>query len=117
MGPPSGPPSRVSSGSGMLPPMSKMPATPSIPGSGPPSRVGTPADGGGAGGGALTNPAVSALNGVRPGSTPPSRPGTSLSNASSIDDLLGGPPGPRKAGGTVKKGKKGANRYVDVMAK
>ncbi|PIA99146.1 COPII coat assembly protein sec16 [Cercospora beticola] len=113
MGPPSGPPSRVSSGSGMPPPPAKMPPTPSIPGSGPPSRVGTPADGTGA---SLMNPAVSALNGGLPGSTPPSRPGTSLSNASSIDDLLGGPPGPRKAGGTVKKGKK-ANRYVDVMAK
>ncbi|KAF2207812.1 hypothetical protein CERZMDRAFT_71314 [Cercospora zeae-maydis SCOH1-5] len=117
MGPPCGPPSRATSGSGMAPPSSsKMPATPSMPGSGPPSRVGTPADGVG-GGAALTNPAVSALNGGRPGSTPPSRPGTSLSNASSIDDLLGGPVGPRKAGGTVKKGKKGANRYVDVMAK
>lgn len=42
---------------------------------------------------------------------PPSRPGTSMSNASSIDDLLG-PPGPRKAGKKARKG-----RYVDVMAK
>ncbi|KAI9832742.1 MAG: vesicle coat component [Phylliscum demangeonii] len=54
---------------------------------------------------------------------PPSRPGTSMSNASSIDDLLG-PPGAaaasRKAGagagGTLKKSKRGRG-YVDVMAK
>jgi len=51
--------------------------------------------------------------GEGPPSAPPSRPGTALSQASSIDDLLGGP-APRK-GGTVKKGKKGG-RYVDVMA-
>ncbi|KAK6074287.1 COPII coat assembly protein SEC16 [Seiridium cupressi] len=46
-------------------------------------------------------------------SAPPSRPSTSLSNASSIDDLLGAA-GPRKAGG--KKPRKGG-RYIDVMAK
>ena len=48
-----------------------------------------------------------------PPSGPPSRPTTSMSNASSIDDLLG-------AAGTTKRGpkkpKKGG-RYVDVMAK
>ncbi|CAD0058066.1 unnamed protein product [Aureobasidium pullulans] len=49
-----------------------------------------------------------------PGSAPPSRPATSMSNASSIDDLLGAP-GPRK-GGTAKSKKRGG-RYVDVMAK
>ncbi|KAK2747115.1 vesicle coat component [Myotisia sp. PD_48] len=43
-----------------------------------------------------------------------SRPGTALSNASSIDDLLGAPQG-RKAG-TVKARKKNRG-YVDVMAK
>ncbi|KAK8035280.1 COPII coat assembly protein SEC16 [Apiospora rasikravindrae] len=43
---------------------------------------------------------------------PPPRPATSLSNASSIDDLLGAA-GPRKPG--AKKARKG--RYVDVMAK
>ena len=48
-----------------------------------------------------------------PPSGPPSRPATSLSNSSSIDDLLGGM-GPRKPG--QKKAKKGA-RYVDVMNK
>ncbi|KAI1745845.1 Sec23-binding domain of Sec16-domain-containing protein [Xylaria scruposa] len=45
-------------------------------------------------------------------SAPPSRPATSLSNASSIDDLLGAA-GPRKG---PKKARK-AGRYVDVMAK
>ncbi|KAF6807571.1 COPII coat assembly protein SEC16 [Colletotrichum sojae] len=45
-----------------------------------------------------------------PLSGPPSRPATSMSNASSIDDLLSA--GPRK-GAKKKKG----GRYVDVMAK
>ncbi|KAI0457947.1 Sec23-binding domain of Sec16-domain-containing protein [Xylaria acuta] len=45
-------------------------------------------------------------------SAPPSRPTTSLSNASSIDDLLGAA-GPRKG---PKKARK-SGRYVDVMAK
>ncbi|KAK6219889.1 COPII coat assembly protein SEC16 [Colletotrichum tabaci] len=44
---------------------------------------------------------------------PPSRPATSMSNASSIDDLISAA-GPRKPG--AKKAKKGG-RYVDVMAK
>ncbi|KAI1761354.1 Sec23-binding domain of Sec16-domain-containing protein [Hypoxylon sp. FL1150] len=43
---------------------------------------------------------------------PPSRPTTSLSNASSIDDLLGAA-GPRKGGKKTRK----SGRYVDVMAK
>ncbi|KAI1414604.1 Sec23-binding domain of Sec16-domain-containing protein [Hypoxylon sp. FL1857] len=43
---------------------------------------------------------------------PPSRPTTSLSNASSIDDLLGAA-GPRKGGKKARK----SGRYVDVMAK
>ncbi|PBP24867.1 COPII coat assembly protein SEC16 [Diplocarpon rosae] len=48
-------------------------------------------------------------------SAPPSRPGTGMSNASSIDDLLG-PAVPRKAGLTAKKGMKKKGRgYVDVM--
>ncbi|CAK7271974.1 vesicle coat component [Sporothrix epigloea] len=47
-------------------------------------------------------------------SGPPTRPSTSMSNATSIDDLLGSAPGPRKAG--AKKGRK-SGRYVDVMAK
>ncbi|PFH63076.1 hypothetical protein XA68_18213 [Ophiocordyceps unilateralis] len=48
-----------------------------------------------------------------PPSRPPSRPATSMSNASSIDDLLGAA-APRK--GTQKKARK-SGRYVDVMAK
>jgi len=43
---------------------------------------------------------------------PPSRPATSMSNASSIDDLLGAA-APRKGAG--RKGRKGGSRYVDVM--
>ncbi|KAF1918078.1 Sec23-binding domain of Sec16-domain-containing protein [Ampelomyces quisqualis] len=43
-------------------------------------------------------------------SRPPSRPGTSMSNASSIDDLLGAPQ-TRKGGAKKKKG----GRYVDVF--
>ncbi|CAM1508089.1 Fc.00g049370.m01.CDS01 [Cosmosporella sp. VM-42] len=46
-------------------------------------------------------------------SGPPSRPTTSMSNASSIDDLLGAA-APRKPG--QKKARK-SGRYVDVMAK
>lgn len=49
-----------------------------------------------------------------PSSAPPSRPATGMSNASSIDDLLGAPQA--RKGGTVRKGKKGRG-YVDVMAK
>ncbi|RYP72355.1 hypothetical protein DL769_004464 [Monosporascus sp. CRB-8-3] len=49
-----------------------------------------------------------------PPSAPPSRPATSLSNASSIDDLLGAAAGPRRPG--AKKSRK-SGRYVDVMAK
>ena len=49
-----------------------------------------------------------------PPSAPPSRPPTSMSNASSIDDLIGAPQA--RKGGTVRKGKKGRG-YVDVMAK
>ncbi|KAI0380781.1 Sec23-binding domain of Sec16-domain-containing protein [Hypomontagnella monticulosa] len=47
-----------------------------------------------------------------PMTAPPSRPTTSLSNASSIDDLLGAA-GPRKGGKKPRK----SGRYVDVMAK
>lgn len=88
---------------------------------GPPSRAGTPADAGVppglahiASGGAPTPPGPLGAGGP-PGmaSGPPSRPPTSMSNASSIDDLIGAPAA-RK--GTAKKGKKGG-RYVDVMAK
>lgn len=54
-------------------------------------------------------------SGGPPSSGPPSRPGTGMSNASSIDDLLG-PALPRKGGATVKKAAKKKGRgYVDVM--
>ncbi|QSZ37803.1 hypothetical protein DSL72_008903 [Monilinia vaccinii-corymbosi] len=48
------------------------------------------------------------------GSAPPSRPNTGMSNASSIDDLLGPPSANSGRKGTVKKGKKGRG-YIDVM--
>jgi hypothetical protein len=50
-----------------------------------------------------------------PPSRPPSRPATSMSNASSIDDLIG--TGPRRSGGTVGRKAKAKRGYVDVMAK
>ncbi|KAI0403674.1 Sec23-binding domain of Sec16-domain-containing protein [Xylaria palmicola] len=59
----------------------------------------------------VSNQSVASAAGGPP-SAPPSRPATSLSNASSIDDLLGAA-GPRK--GPKKPRKSG--RYVDVMAK
>ena len=97
----SAPPSRVASGAGLA--------------LGPPSRAGTPASihsNAGEGSGAL------GPRGLVAPLLPPSRPATSLSNASSIDDLMaaGGSGGTgRKVGGTLKGKKKG--RYVDVMAK
>lgn len=57
--------------------------------------------------------ARSVSNNSATGSAPSSRPGTSMSNASSIDDLLSAP-GPAKGRG--KKPRK-SGRYVDVMAK
>jgi COPII coat assembly protein SEC16 len=120
-----GPP--MSSGSMGPPPMRSVSAAPpmtspsiALAGSGPPSRVGTPASGSSAPGIMPTlPPSVNAsLNdgGLAPPSGPPSRPGTAMSNASSIDDLLGGgPPMGGKRGAKGAKAKKG--RYVDVMAK
>lgn len=61
---------------------------------------------------------VSTASSVGPGgplAAPPSRPATSMSNASSIDDLLGAAV-PRK-GGSARGKKKGGGRYIDVMAK
>ncbi|KAK1253430.1 hypothetical protein MKX07_001507 [Trichoderma sp. CBMAI-0711] len=57
-------------------------------------------------------PMVRSMSGASSDSKPSSRPTTSMSNASSIDDLLSA--GPRKPG--QKKARK-AGRYVDVMAK
>jgi len=106
--PPRGPASRVASVGAARPPTSGSVAAP--PSSGPPSRAGTP--GSSSGGGVNGEPAAAMV-----ASGPPSRPPTSMSTASSLDDLLGAPPGlGRKPGGTVK-GKKKAGRYVDVMAK
>lgn len=109
-GPPTmGPPSRAASGAGSRPPTSSGPPMPSGPPSGPPSRVGTPASVGSAPPGVLNGPGAAGL-------MPPPRPSSSLSHASSLDDLLGGPPsagGAKK--GTVKGGKKKGGRYVDVM--
>jgi len=111
-GPPSGPPSRVVSGA---PPSSlpgsrpatagsvTSPMSAGLPSSGPPSRTMTPATGD-------APPAANGMNGMQP----PSRPPTSMSQANSIDDLLGAPQA--RKGGTVK-GKKKGGRYVDVMAK
>jgi hypothetical protein len=70
------------------------------------------------GGGLGAPPALamsrSASNGsAGPPTGPPSRPGTSMSNASSIDDLLG-PPIARGRKPAGKKAKKGRG-YVDVM--
>ncbi|OCT50793.1 COPII coat assembly protein SEC16 [Cladophialophora carrionii] len=94
--------------------------------SGPPSRVGTPADGPGPSmpNGqspqiGVTGPPSAAstppIGGpLTPNLAPPPRPGTAMSNASSIDDLIGPSTGRKSAKG-AKKGGKG--RYVDVMAK
>ncbi|KAF4556820.1 putative COPII coat assembly protein sec16 [Elsinoe fawcettii] len=96
--------------------------TPGPSGSAPPSRVASGVGLAGPPGGPPSRPPTSVPNGTpplggprmgTPGLEPPSRPSTGLSNASSIDDLLG-PAGPKK--GTVK-GKKKGGRYVDVMAK
>lgn len=56
---------------------------------------------------------IAGSNAAGPASAPPSRPATGMSNASSIDDLIGAPQA--RKGGTIKKGKKGRG-YVDVMA-
>lgn len=138
--PPRGPPSRAVSGPATapnptppttkpqasnlppsIPPTASTP-TPSItafPASGPLSSVATPprADSPLDSGNMLVPPSLAALaSGAGSGalSGPPSRPTTSMSNASSIDDLIGAPAA--RKGGTVKKTKKGRG-YVDVMAK
>lgn len=133
MGPPMGsaPPSRAVSGVG---PLSGTPSTSSpsfglqstIPeATGPPSRIGSP---GSVGSEDVPPPGTGMGLGLQAQGTPPSsipaglvpssRPSTgmsSVSNASSLDDLMAAPSA--RKGGTLKKGKKGANRYVDVMAK
>ncbi|KAG8625797.1 hypothetical protein KVT40_006198 [Elsinoe batatas] len=105
----------------MAGPRKGTPGPPMGPGSAPPSRVASGVGLAGAGG-PPSRPPTSVPNGTpplggprmgTPGLEMPSRPGTGLSNASSIDDLLG-PAGAKK--GTVR-GKKKGGRYVDVMAK
>jgi hypothetical protein len=123
--PPKGPPmgSRSASGSAMAPPTgpptglapptsapqtqrsSSMPP----PMAGPGSRASTPGIPSDAENGpkppTLARPSFGAATG------PPSRPGTGMSNASSIDDLLGAPQARKGAGAKKKKG----GRYVDVF--
>jgi len=97
-----------------------MPFVAALPPSGPPSGTGTPlrTDSPGEPGSMLVPPSLAAIaSGAGPGphsSGPPSRPTTALSNASSIDDLIGAPAA--RKGGTVKRNKKGRG-YVDIMAK
>ncbi|KAL6705408.1 vesicle coat component [Coniothyrium glycines] len=88
---------------------SSMPPPMALPG----SRASTPgissdvpSDGEGPKPPILARPSFGAASG------PPSRPSTSMSNASSIDDLLGAPQARKGAGAKKKKG----GRYVDVMA-
>ncbi|RAL02701.1 COPII coat assembly protein SEC16 [Aspergillus ibericus CBS 121593] len=119
----SAPPSRTASGSSAAPPPPSGPSPLlSGPSSRPPSTTGIPPPPGSPGPSSLGLPPPSLQRSVSTGAampTPPSglaappRPATSLSNASSIDDLLGAPQA-RK--GAAAKGKK-KGRYVDVMAK
>ncbi|KAL9090929.1 MAG: hypothetical protein Q9165_005137 [Trypethelium subeluteriae] len=136
-GPPLPPSRAVSSSSSVGPPMAaRPPSSVPLPGSVPPSRTASPAIGPLASGlqrevtpeepssvaaaaaaGPTSHPGPS--GGVAPpplpGSTPPpSWPTTSMSNASSIEDLIGAPQA--RKGGTIK-GKKKGGRYVDVMAR
>ncbi|KAI8630191.1 Sec23-binding domain of Sec16-domain-containing protein [Xylariaceae sp. FL1651] len=116
------PPPRAAS----TPPQSTASAPPITIGGPPPSRLTTPPmrlsktisqESLNAPGGAplmtrtVSNQSNTSAAGGHP-SAPPSRPTTSLSNASSIDDLLGAA-GPRKGAKKVRK----SGRYVDVMAK
>ncbi|KAF4168392.1 hypothetical protein CNMCM6936_002487 [Aspergillus lentulus] len=120
----SAPPSRSMSGSGGPPPAMATPPPTGASGSRPSSSAGAPPS-------VSASPAPPSLGAPPPAiprsvstgavlPTPPSssagappRPATSLSNASSIDDLLGAPQA-RK--GPAARGKK-KGRYVDVMAK
>ncbi|TPX10892.1 uncharacterized protein E0L32_008098 [Thyridium curvatum] len=117
-GPPPPPPMGGGAGSS-LPPSASLPNL--AVGAGLPPRSSGSDGSGGAGGPPLGGPVAMLRSGSSGGvggggaaaTPPPSRPATSMSNASSIDDLLSAA-GPRKPG--AKKGRK-AGRYVDVMAK
>jgi len=130
-GPPMGaPPRNIST------PMSSHGHEPPSTFAGPPSRTATPASNIAEAGsdGIHSRPTSSGFAATLPPSTtqslglgsstpsgsvggpPLSRPPSALSNASGLDDLLGGPGmGARKVSGRTAKAKKG--RYVDVMAK
>lgn len=118
--PPKGPPR--SSNSSPAPHMPSTPPPPpmggigraSAPPPGPPETVVTPPQSAGLDGLSVPPPMARSVSNqsVGPPSGPPSRPATSMSNASSIDDLLS-TAAPRKPG--QKKARKSA-RYVDVMA-
>ncbi|QIX01615.1 hypothetical protein AMS68_007132 [Peltaster fructicola] len=96
-----GPPSRAASGG--APPMG-----------GPPSRQGTPANAPpGQGLPPKSMPLPTPAGAIAGSMAPPPRPSSTMSNASSLDDLLGAPAGAAKKGAAKNK-KKG--RYVDVMA-
>lgn len=118
--PPKGPaPRSVSQRS--APPPSSPSSRPSTAGSAPPPpRTGSPSVSGPppAGGPGISRPASTSATGgtpgPAPGSAPPSRPPTSLSNASSIDDLLGAPQA--RKGGSARS-KRRDRGYVDVMTK
>ncbi|KKK17150.1 hypothetical protein AOCH_003160 [Aspergillus ochraceoroseus] len=100
-----GPNSRPPSSAGAPPPLSASPVPSSL--GLPPPTLGRSVSTGAVSAGAMNS---------RPGSSsgPPPRPATSLSNASSIDDLLGAPQA-RK--GNAARGRKKGRGYVDVMAK
>lgn len=121
-GPP--PPRPVSTSTPPVPPLPMATSTPATPSSKPPtsnnlSRPSSPAVLAPPPGEPETEAPQQVMRSVSgppsgPPSAPPSRPPTSMSNASSIDDLIGAPQA--RKGGTVRKGKKGRG-YVDVMAK
>ncbi|KXJ93277.1 Sec23-binding domain of Sec16-domain-containing protein [Microdochium bolleyi] len=125
--PPRGTPPPPSGASGLAPPPPSMSAPPM----GPPRSTSTPspAFGKSASSASLAPPqgspgrpaplqssaseSAAAGGGMPPPpGAPPARPASRLSNASSIDDLLGAA-GPRKGGKKPRK----SGRYVDVMAK
>ncbi|KAJ4389349.1 vesicle coat component [Gnomoniopsis smithogilvyi] len=105
MPPSSGTPPPPAAGGGLAPPPNPRTVSLPAPSSGSPTIPGS-----------ATPPMMRSASGTSngPPSAPPSRPATSMSNASSIDDLLGAA-APRKGGARGKK--KGGGRYVDVMAK
>jgi hypothetical protein len=110
MGPPTSAPA---SSLPLAPPTSNYQRSSSMPppmGGPPISRASTP---GMASGDETGKPPVLTRPPLVAGTGPPSRPSTGMSNASSIDDLLGAPTAKK---GTVKGKKKGGARYVDIMA-